>query len=306
MGRRRRYPHNRAHPRYWSTWLGIGVAWLLAQLPWPLLMLIGRGMGRLAWRIAKRRRHIAETNARLCFPECSDAEREAIARQSVEGAGQAIAEAMGSYFSIGLDLGNRLEVVGREHFDAARASGRGVLLLGMHFDTIDISAHLLSCAIGPRFNVVYRPHDNPLLDRVIRRGRGRHLDKSLDRRDVRGMVRALRAGEVVWYAPDQDFGVRHSVFVPFFGVPAATITATARVARMGEALVVPLAQSRQPGGRYRLEFGPALEGFPSGDDIADARRINEVIEHYVRKEPGQYLWVHRRFKHRPPGEPKIY
>lgn len=302
MGRRRRYPENLAHPRYWPTLLMLGVAWPLAQLPWRALMLLGRSMGRLSWHLARNRRHIAETNVRLCFPELAPAQREALARQSVEGAGQALIEAFATYFRIHLDLGDRLDVLGLENLENARLTGRGVLLLGMHFDTIDISAHLMNRVLDTDFNAVYRPNDNPLMDRVIRWGRGRHMDKMLDRADVRGIVRALRKGETVWYAPDQDYGRKHSVFAPFFGIPAATITATSRIVRMSDALVVPFAQSRQPDGRYRVDFGPALEDFPSGDDVADAARINRVIEHYVRKEPGQYLWVHRRFKHQPDGK----
>lgn len=302
-----RHPHaRRKSAPGWRTHALIGGATALAKLPWPVLMFTGDLVGRLAWRLARRRRHIAEVNVALCFPELSAREQRRLARQSVHGAGMALVEALASYFKAGLDLSDRLEVLGMEHVEKARQTGRGVLLLGMHFDTVDISAHLMGLALDRDVNVVYRPHDNPALDEVIRKGRGRHLDKSFDRADIRGIVRALRNGEMVWYAPDQDYGWKHSVFAPFFGIPAATITATTRIVNMGNAVVVPVAQSRQPGGRYRLEFGPPLDDFPCGDEVADATRINRVIEEYVRKEPGQYLWVHRRFKHRPPGEPKIY
>nr|MCH9784560.1 lysophospholipid acyltransferase family protein [Gammaproteobacteria bacterium] len=129
---------------------------------------------------------------------------------------------------------------------------------------------------------------------------------SVDRNDIRQTVRLLRRGEVVWYAPDQDYGTAHAVFVPFFGVPAATITATSRIARMGKAKVIPCAHYRLPGGRYEIEFGAPLEDFPCGDDEADTTRINRTIEHYVRKHPEQYLWVHKRFKHQPPGQDHPY
>ena len=124
--------------------------------------------------------------------------------------------------------------------------------------------------------------------------------------DIRQTVRLLRQGEVVWYAPDQDYGTAHAVFVPFFGIPAATITATSRIAKMGKAAVIPCAHYRLPGGRYEIEFGAPLDGFPSGDEEADTARINQTIEHYVRKHPEQYLWVHKRFKHQPPGQAKLY
>jgi len=173
------------------------------------------------------------------------------------------------------------------------------MLLGMHFNSIDVGSRLLGKFF--RFSVVYRPNDNPLLDHLITKGRGTWVNHSVDRNDIRQTVRLLRQGEVVWYAPDQDYGTAHAVFVPFFGVPAATITATSRIARMGKAKVIPCAHYRLPGGRYEIEFGAPLEDFPCGDDEADTARINRTIESYVRKHPEQYLWVHKRFKHWPKG-----
>ncbi|WP_421705241.1 LpxL/LpxP family Kdo(2)-lipid IV(A) lauroyl/palmitoleoyl acyltransferase [Alloalcanivorax xenomutans] len=297
MAKRRQRPTDPRDPRLWPTRVGLALFWLIGQLPWDLLLALGRGIGHLGWWLAKKRRHIALTNLRLCFPELSDTEREALARKVMVSTGEALMEMAGSFHNRRIDLGQRLSVTGLEHLEAARERGQGVLLLGMHFNSIDVGSRLLGKFFT--FSVVYRPNDNPLLDHLITEGRGTWLKHSVDRRDLRQTVRLLRQGEVVWYAPDQDYGTEHAVYVPFFGVPAATITSTSRIARMGKAAVIPCAHYRLPGGRYKIEFGEPLTDFPSGDDEADTALINRTIEHYVRKHPEQYLWVHKRFKHQP-------
>lgn len=304
MGKRRNRPTDPRDPRLWPTRIGLALFWLIGQLPWDGLLAAGRGLGRLAWYLAPARRRVTLTNLKLCFPELSEAEREALARRVLMSTGEAILEMAGAFHNRRIDLGRRLTVSGLEHLEAARERGQGVLLLGMHFNSIDVGSRLLGKFF--RFSVVYRPNDNPLLDKLISEGRGTWVNHSVDRNDLRQTVRLLRRGEVVWYAPDQDYGTRHAVFVPFFGVPAATITATSRIARMGKAAVIPCAHYRLPGGRYEIEFGAPLEDFPGDDEQADTARINRTVEHYVRKHPEQYLWVHKRFKHQPPGQPNPY
>lgn len=304
MGKRSNRPTRLSDPRLYPSWIGVGLFWLIGQLPWNLLLAVGRGFGRLAWHLAGNRRHIAETNIRLCFPELSPDEQQELARRSVISTGEAILEMAGSFSNHRIDLDKRLVIKGMEHIEQARAEGKGVLLLGMHFNSIDVGSRLLGYLLD--FYAVYRPNDNPVIDRLINQGRGNYLKGNVPRSDIRQMIRLLRNGEVLWYAPDQDYGTAHAVFVPFFGIPAATITATSRIARMGKAAVIPTAHYRLPGGKYEIEFGPALDDFPCGDDEADTARINRTIEHYVRKYPEQYLWVHKRFKHQPPGQAKRY
>jgi len=299
MGKRTNRPTRLSDPRLYPSWIGVGLFWLVGQLPWNFLLATGRGLGHLAWRLAKRRSHIARTNIRLCFPELTPEEQENLARRSVISTGEAILEMAGSFSNHRIDLDKRLVIKGMEHIEQARADGKGVLLLGMHFNSIDVGSRLLGYLMD--FYAVYRPNDNRVIDRLINQGRGNYLKGNVPRSDIRQMIRLLRNGEVLWYAPDQDYGIAHAVFVPFFGIPAATITATSRIARMGKARVIPTAHYRLPGGRYQIEFGPPLENFPSGDDEADTARINQTIEHYVRKHPEQYLWVHKRFKHQPDG-----
>ena len=290
-------------PSLWPSWLGVGVFWLIGQLPWNWLLALGRGIGHAGWHLLKRRRHIAETNIRLCFPELSPERQQALAKASVVSTGEALLEMAGTYFNQRIDLGKRLDVVGREPIDAALAQGKGVILLGMHFNSIDVGSRLLGKLLD--FNAVYRPNDNPVMDWLINRGRGRNIH-NIPRTDLRQMVRCLRQGEVVWYAPDQDYGTDLAAFVPFFGQTACTITTTSRLARMGKAIVVPCAHYRFKGGYYRIEFGAPLDGFPSDDEVADTARINRTIEAAVREHPEQYLWVHRRFKHQPDGRKGPY
>jgi KDO2-lipid IV(A) lauroyltransferase len=291
-------PSSLKHPSLWPTWFGVGLFWLIGQLPWNMLLAIGRLIGRLVWLIGGSRKNTALTNIRLCFPELSESEQSELARKCILSTGEALMETAGTFANKRINLGKRLEILGQEKMETALAEGKGVLLLGMHFNTIDVGSRLLG-KVRP-FSVVYRPNNNPVFDHVIKESRS-EVEHYIDRDDLRGLVRHLKAGRAVWYAPDQDYGIKHAVFAPFFGVPAATITATSRIARMSGAVVIPIAHYRLPGGQYRIEFGDPLENFPTKDDLADATLVNQTIEKYVRKMPEQYLWVHRRFKHQPDG-----
>ena len=306
MTRKTKPRHHPAHPRNWLLWPGVALAWLLAQLPWRGVLALGRGLGHLSWYMTPQRRHIVETNIRLCFPELDEAQQRRLSRRSMVSTGEATLEIAATYFNRYTDLSSRLEVQGLEHLEQARAEGRGVLLLGMHLNSIDVAARLLGEAVGVEFSAVYRPNDIALLDHLIRKGRSAYINQYIDRKDLRGLVRELRRGGVCWYAPDQAYKTSQAVFAPFFGVPAHTITATSRIVRLSGAMVLPIAHYRLGKGRYRLEIGPPIEGLPSGDDVKDATAVNAVVEHYVRKAPEQYLWVHRRFKRQPGTETSPY
>ncbi len=295
MGKKAR-PSSLSHPSWWPTWFSVSLFWLLGQLPWNMLLAIGRSIGRLFWLIGGSRKHTTLTNIRLCFPHLSEDQQQTLAKKTIISAGEAITEIAGTFSNKRIDLGKRLEIIGRENMEAPLNKGKGVLLLGMHFNTIDVGSRLLG-KVRP-FSVVYRPNNNPIFDQVIKQSRS-EVEHYIERDDIRGLVRHLKAGRAVWYAPDQDYGTKHAVYAPFFGVPAATITATSRIARMSGAVVVPVAHYRLPGGLYRIEFGEALSDFPTRDDLADATKVNQTIEHYINKMPEQYLWVHRRFKHQP-------
>ncbi|WP_040242555.1 LpxL/LpxP family Kdo(2)-lipid IV(A) lauroyl/palmitoleoyl acyltransferase [Chromohalobacter japonicus] len=298
-------PDNFAHPRYWPTWLAIGLMRLGAWLPWRLKMAVGRLIGLCAWRFARSRRRITETNLALCFPELSEEERSRLVRETFIANGKGILETATGWCRDPEHLRHRVTFKGEEHMTQALAQGKGALIIGVHFSTLDLGGALHSLFFPA--DVVYRAHDNPLFERFMTRARRRIFGRAIDRHDLRGVVRRIKEGHAVWYSPDQDFGRDASVFAPFFGVEAATLKLTAKIARMTGAPVMPLIFHRNPGDEtYTLEYLPALENFPSGDDIADATRINGLIEDAIRRHPEQYLWLHRRFKTRPRGEPKLY
>jgi KDO2-lipid IV(A) lauroyltransferase len=293
------------HPRYWLTWFGFAVLFLVIQLPYSFLLVIARGLSVLMLKVAHSRRKTAARNLELCFPDLSDTERLALLEENFFSTTMAIFESGMSWFWPASRLRNLYQIKGFEHIEAAE--GQGVLLMGMHFTTLDISGAFYN--LHSSCDAMYRTHKNPVYDYLQRRGRERHHPDStmIDRKDVRGLIRALKRGRVVWYAPDQDYGPKQSVFVPFFGVPAATVTATSTFSRLGNAQVIPFVSTRLANGQgYQIEIHPPLKDFPVGDDELDARRVNAVIEACVEPHKEQYLWAHRRFKSRPPGEPSVY
>lgn len=268
-------------------------------------MAIGKGLGLLAWRFAKRRRRITETNLALCFPEKNADQQRQLVKDTFIANGIGLVETATGWCRDGEHLRHRVAYIGQEYMAQAQAQGKGVLVIGIHFSTLDLGGALHSLFFPA--DVVYRPHNNPLFERFMTRARSRIFGQAIDRHDLRGTVRSIKAGRIVWYSPDQDFGRDVSVFAPLFGQQAATIRLTAKLARMTGAPVVPMMFHRNPdNATYTIESLPALEGFPSGDEVADATQVNQLIEQAIRKHPEQYLWLHRRFKTRPEGEARVY
>jgi KDO2-lipid IV(A) lauroyltransferase len=193
------------------------------------------------------------------------------------------------------DYRSRTHVTGLENLEAAISEGKGVLLLCAHFSSLEMGGFLFN--LFGDMDVTYRPNKNPLFQAAMFNGRIRHFRNVYDRKDVRGAMRTLKRGRILWYAPDQDYGAKHSVFVPFFGIQAATITATARFAKVNDSAVLFYSHYRNDDNSgYHLDFTPVLNGFPSGDAHADARTTNELVEQAIRRQPDQYLWLHKRFK----------
>ncbi len=293
-------------PRYWLTWLGLALLWLLGKLPFPLIMALGSAIGRLVYWLLPSRRHVVRTNLRLCFPALSDIEREQLVKRNFAATGIAALEGGLSWWGSERALRRRYHIEGLEHIEAAKAAGKGVLLIGGHFVTLEMSGHLLAFH-DDTVNPIYKPASNPLFNAVMVNSRKRLFDDLLENADMRTIIRALKKQKVVWYAPDQDFGRHSTVFAPFFGVPTATLTTTARLAKLSGAVLLPFYSQRTAGNRgYEVKILPPLEGFPSGDDVADATRLNRVLEELIALAPEQYLWAHKRFKTRPAGEPHRY
>jgi KDO2-lipid IV(A) lauroyltransferase len=294
------------HPRWWPTWLGIGLMWLVAQLPIRLQWWLGRLAGLLALKVARRRRHITEVNIGLCFPELTEAQQASLVRKAFIANGIGLLELGIAWFRDSTKLTGITRIHGIEHFEKALEAGQGVLLLGGHYSTLDLGGSLVTEYI--KADVMQRDHNNPLMNAVMTRARGRRYDAVLGARDLRGLFRSLKKNHAVWYATDQDYGRKDIVFAPFFGIPAGTITAASRIAERSGCKVVPFSHFRRadkPG--YDIYFHEPLDNFPSGNDMKDASRINALIEQEIRKAPDQYLWMHRRFKTRPdPDDPGFY
>lgn len=285
----------------------MGLLRLSVLLPTPWLFGLARLLGRLFMRLGSRRARITRINIDLCFPELSEAERVGLVRRHFEAAAIGVFELALGWWAPRARLLPLFELHGIEHLREALETGRGVILLSAHFTTLEIGGRLLAeMAAELPLQAMYRPNENPVLEYEIRHHRYARFGEPIKRDDVRGLIRALRRGEAVWYASDQNYGHQHSVFAPFFGIPSATNTATARIAGSTGAAVVPFFTRRLPDGRYRQEIAPALEDFPGDEPRADAARINRLIEDWVRQAPEQYFWMHRRFKDRPGDEPRFY
>jgi KDO2-lipid IV(A) lauroyltransferase len=296
----------RLRPRYWAAWMSLLSLRLLAMLPYGALLPLGQLIGLALYYASPGRREIARINLRLCFPEKPDAERERLLRENFASLGMAVCETAMAFFWSDRRLAPLAHIDGLEHLQTALARGKGVVLLTCHMTHLEVSGHLL--ALHQTISLMYRLHKNPLMDQAIRHSRAARAHDTVERSDVRAMIRELKRGHAVWYAPDQNYGgTTQVVFVPFFGVPALTVTTTGRLAQMTGAAVVPFFPVRLSDGTgYRISILPALERFPTGDDAADARHINQLVEHAVLNAPEQYLWVHRRFKTRPAGEARLY
>lgn len=276
----------------------------IAPLPLPWLRALGSLIGRALFMLARPRRHVVLTNLRLCFPDWSEARRKDVARRSFIAFSQAFLDRAWVWHGAPEVVRQRIRLVGDV---AALHDPRPLLLFAPHFYGMDAGGSALQQQTGRPSSTIYTRPPSAVVDRWLRAGRQRFGDMLLLDRDagLKPIVRSLRDGRALYLLPDMDFGPQESVFVPFFGVPAATLPSLARFAQLGQARVVPVVTRMTPQG-YQVEVHPAWAGFPSGDPVADARRMNAELEAYVRTMPEQYYWVHKRFKTRPAGEPGVY
>ncbi|MEZ5672076.1 MAG: LpxL/LpxP family Kdo(2)-lipid IV(A) lauroyl/palmitoleoyl acyltransferase [Thiotrichaceae bacterium] len=290
-------------PRYWLWWLGMGILWVITRLPLPWQLSVGKFIGITGYYIATRRRHIATVNIQLCFPELSPIQQQNLVKQHFSSLGMGLLEMLNAWWSSDQRIVKFGQIEGMEHLQQALARGQGVILLSAHFASLEIATRFLIMQLP--VHATYRPHENPVIEYWMQKSRSAHAEKAIPRESVREMVRSLRANKPLWFAPDQNFGHKSSVFAPFFNIPAATTTATARLARLSGAAVVPFFVKRVATG-YQVILQPMLPNFPVEDEVANATVINQLIEQQVRCAPEQYLWTHRRFKDRPDGGESFY
>lgn len=287
------------------THIGLLPIRVLGRLPPGLARRLVRPLAPLLRLGMRRRSRIVRRNLALCFPDRSEAWRERLLRRHFRELAESLAEIAVAWQRPGTVAGLVGDVVGLEHLDKARRDGRGVLLITGHVTCLETGARLFAEQVES--NGIYRPLSNPVLNAFQNRGRDRYARRMIPRQDLRGMVRLLRDGGVLWYAPDQDFGPDRSLFAPFFGVSAATARGILELARMGRSRVVPMYPLKDPdSGQVRVHLLPAFDDFPGPDPVADLTRFNAFLEHWIRRYPAQYWWLHRRFKTAPEDSPPRY
>ena len=293
------------NPVYWFTWLGIGFLYLTSLLPYSKMLALGKGIGWLSYVLMPQRRRITRTNIRLAFPELDKQATRELVKRSFYSASMGIFESALAWWGKDERIKPMLHVEGMENLQAAMTLGKGVMLLGGHYTTVEMSGRLLSYHAQIYFT--YKRALNPLFEAVMTRVRRTRQKGMIRSNDMRSTLKLLKQNEIIWYAPDQDFGIEPSVFAPFMGVQTATLTMTARLAMRSGSPMVPFHSQRLPDNQgYVIRFAPMLKNYPTGNDVQDATAINAAIEKFVRLAPEQYLWGHRRFKTRPRGEPLVY
>lgn len=284
-------------PRHWPAWLGLAFGWCAGRMPEALQRRAGAALGGLLWHLLRRRRKVVEANLALCFPELEAASRRRIARENLRQTGIGLFEFARAWWGRVDGRSPRYRIAGLAHLEAAQARGRGVLLVSAHFVHLELCARLLT-----RHGAVagmYRPHAGAALEWAVKAGRLRYACAMFGRDELRPALKHLKAGGVLWFAPDQESRRGDSVFVPFFGRPAWSLTSTHQLARLSGAAVLPFFHARHEDGSYYLEVLPALADFPSADPVADTARVMATLESMIRRAPEQYLWLHQRFKTQP-------
>ena len=290
-----------------SARLLLAVLWLFHWLPLGVQAAVGSAVGRLGWHLVASRRKVALRNLELCFPELGADERERLAKEHFRWLGRSYLERGLLWYASPARLRRLIRVEG--DVDLADRSDKPVMWLVPHFMGLDVAGVSTQLYQNTKVISIYQRQSNAVLDSALRGARLRFGNAEIFSRDDAGkaLLRAIRRGDAFFNLPDMDFGTRDAAFVPFFGVQAVTLLAPSRLARALDMIVQPVVAEMLPGGQgYRVRYEPPWTDFPSDDPVADSARMNRWIESEIRRDPAQYLWVHRRFKTRPPGEPSLY
>ena len=293
-------------PRYWPLWFAIGLLRLTTLLPLSLLQSMGSVLGIIIYRIVPSRRRAARINLKQAYPDFTDKEIDVLNKKAFRSLGISVFETGIAWFTKSDFLQNLCQIEGKEHLDQAMAKNKGVLLLTGHFTTLEMGGHLIGTYVE-KYNAVFKKAHSPLFNALMVHYRSKMGDELIETKNVRGIIRGLKKGHATWFGPDQDFGDQELVFTPFLGGIASTLTATAKIAKMTGAVVVPFYPVRLAHGKgYKLIVLPALDNFPSDDIEADSARVNKTIERMVYDCPEQYLWSHKRFKTQADRKTNIY
>lgn len=292
-------------PRYWPSWLAVGSTWVLAKLPFAVQDLLAKGLAALVIKTRTSRIKTIYRNIELCFPELDTETREALAKANLYSTLLSLFDLVDLVWARGENLLDRCQIIGEEHFRAALADNRPLIIVSGHSNGF-ISGLAKLSTIRP-FSALYRAMDNPVLQaQLYERAMAKYPIRALHRKEVTRMLTELNDNGVTAIFPDQDFGPKRSVFIPFFGIDTATITAIPQYAETAHAQVLFAYAYRQPGGRAVLEIEPVLDNYPSGDDVTDTLRWSDWLEQKIRAHPEDYFWIHKRFKTRPEGQPRRY
>ena len=292
------------HPRYWHLWTLFGLGWSVAQLPYPLQLKLGKGFGRLLYRLGKSRAKITRRNIDICMPQLSEEEKTKLVHDNFESLGIAFVEIAIAYWGSSKKLHRIFKLNGIEHMEAAKAAGKGIFIVGGHITSLELLLRMFSERWPSA--VLYKPSHNDFFEIYSCRKRARYC-RPIPNKKLRAFLDHMKNGGTAIYLSDQDYGTKNSVFAPFFGIMAGTIKRPPEYIHYSGALMMPVIYGRNPDGSgYHVDVMPPLENYPSGDAVADATRLNEWVEKNIAVHPEQYLWQHRRFKRRPDGEPPLY
>lgn len=295
------------HPRFWLIWIGISILYIIVLLPYPVIHYIGIRIGRIAKYFLTYRMHIIRKNLNLCFPNLSHLDQQILINKNCESIGMGILETGMAWFWSERRIQRWCKVNGLNNISKLYTKNTGILLIGIHFLTLELGARIFGI-INPGIGV-YRPHNNPLLDWLQTKGRLKSNKNMLNRTNIRGIIKALKCGEIVWYAPDHDYGYKNSVFVPLFAVSnAASTIGTHILIKLANPAIIPFIPRRLSNslGYELIIFPNKQKEIPLDSHINTIRYINKIIEQTILLAPDQYMWLHRRFKTRPSGESSLY
>lgn len=291
-------------PKYWLTWLGLGLVYPICLLPFSLARRFSRPLAFLIRIAPIKRKKVIKINLKLAFPDWTDEKIETVYKQNIHSTAMAIIESLYTWWAPGFYMNNLGTVEGLDHLKAALDRGKGVIILGAHFTTLEFSGRILSNE-HPVITL-YRKQNNAAVNHVMVKGRHRCLEKIIPRDDMRTLIKSIKNNKLIWYAPDQHFTGKFSVEITFFGQPVSANATTSRLAKMTGAQVLPFSSVRDEQGHYTIVIEPPLENFPTQDIVKDTQLIFDVFEKNIKRHPEQYFWLHRRFKAFKDDMPNVY